>query len=83
MFVVALATRRIRNAVHIGSPSQIVAVAAYLHNLAIEFYAQKQNRTAQNERVREGSTAGAQVIFLARSNIKRPADLSICFLLIN
>lgn len=69
-------------AVHIGSPSQIVAVAAYLHNLAIEFYAQKQNKTA-HESEKERERDGAQVVFLARSNIKRPADLSICFLLIN
>lgn len=40
------ATLRIRNVAHIGSPSQIVAVAAYLHNLAIEFYVQKQNSPA-------------------------------------
>lgn len=54
------AALRIRNVVHIGSPSQIVAVAAYLHNLAIEFYVQKQNSTAA---AATSATAAAKFVF--------------------
>lgn len=79
------AALRIRNVVHIGSPSQIVAVAAYLHNLAIEFYVQKQNSAAAAAAATDAATAAvAKFVFLfAYTHQTGCGFIHLLFLLIN